>query len=135
MRAQTSVAVLDLWLRHKLGIREGYFMKTKLILAMCAALLSTAVMAVQTDDHPTETTKTTTTTVEHVNGTNEAWYKQGGVVPIEYRDNRYVVQHWQTEHLNNPAKGSHWVRGDNGDFLLVDESTGVITKIIRIPGN
>lgn len=110
-------------------------MKTKLIVAACAVLLSTAAMAVQTDDHPTETTKTTTTTVEHVNGTNEVWYKQGGVIPTEYRDNRYVVQHWQTEHLNNPANGSHWVRGDNGDFLLVDESTGVITKIIHIPGN
>jgi Ni/Co efflux regulator RcnB len=56
-------------------------------------------------------------------------------VPTEYRDNRYVVQHWQTEHLNDPTSGSHWVRGGNGDFLLVDENTGVITKIIQNPGH
>lgn len=112
-------------------------MKTKLILAMSAALLlSTAAVFAQSyppsGDATVQTTKTTTT-VEHVDGSNAVWYKQGGVVPTEYRDNRYVVQHWQTEHLNDPSTGSHWVRGDNGDFLLVDENTGVITKIIQNP--
>ena len=111
-------------------------MKTKLVLAMCAALLASgAAMAAQTDDQSgggtLQTTKTTTTTVQHVNGANATWYKEGGVVPTEYRDNRYVVQHWQTEHLNEPVEGSHWVRGDNGDYLLVDENTGAITSIIH----
>jgi len=111
-------------------------MKTKLILGMSAALLlSTAAMAAQTDpqDATVQKTTTTTTTVQHIDGANAVWYKQGGVVPTEYRDNRYVVTHWQTEHLNDPSTGSHWVRGDNGDFLLVDENTGVITKIIQNP--
>ena len=110
-------------------------MKTKLILAMSAALLlSSVAMAAQTDDQSgatVQTTKTTTTTVKHLDGTNTTWYKEGGVVPTEYRGKVYVVQHWQTEHLNEPVAGSHWVRGDNGDFLLVNESTGAITSIIH----
>lgn len=110
-------------------------MKTKLVLAMGAALLvSGAAMAAQSDDQSgtVQTTKTTTTTtVQHINGANTTWYKEGGVVPVEYRGNTYVVQKWQTEHLIEPSQGSHWVRGDDGDYLLVDESTGAITKIIH----
>ena len=112
-------------------------MKTKLILAICAALLlSTAGSAAQTDDQGNGATVQivkTVTTVQHINGSNAAWYKEGGVVPTEYRDNRYVVQHWQTEHLVDPSEGAHWVRGDNGDFLLVNDNTGVITKIVQNP--
>lgn len=109
-------------------------MKTKLVLAMCAALLASgAAMAAQSDDQngTVQTTKTTTTTMQHLNGTNTTWYKEGGVVPVEYRGNTYVVQKWHTEHLNPPVEGSHWVRGDNGDFLLVDENTGAITNIVH----
>jgi Ni/Co efflux regulator RcnB len=135
VRALTFAAVLDLWLRHKLGIHKGRIMKTKLVLAMCAALLaSSAAMAAQSDDQSggtLQTTKTTTTTVQHVGGHHETWYKEGGVVPVEYRGNGYVVQKWQTEHLNQPVDGSHWVRGDSGDFLLVDENTGAITSIVH----
>jgi Ni/Co efflux regulator RcnB len=134
VRAPTFAAVLDLWLRRKLGIDEGHLMKTKLILALSAALLlSSAAVAAQSDDQSSggtvQTTRTTTTTVQHLNGANTTWYKEGGVVPTEYRGNIYVVQHWQNEHLNEPAQGSHWVRGDNGDFLLVNENTGAITSI------
>jgi Ni/Co efflux regulator RcnB len=136
VRALTFAAVLDLWLRHKLGIHKGHLiMKTKLVLAMCAALLaSSAAMAAQDDqssDGTVQTTKTTTTTMQHVSGAHTTWYKEGGVIPTEYRGNTYVVQHWQTEHLNEPTEGSHWVRGDNGDYLLVDENTGAITSIIH----
>jgi Ni/Co efflux regulator RcnB len=110
-------------------------MKMQLILAMSAALLlSSAAMAAQSEDQSegtVQTTKTTTTTVQHLNGANTTWYKEGGVVPTEYRGNTYVVQQWQVEHLNEPAHGSHWVRGDNGDYLLVDETTGAITSIVH----
>ncbi|OOG55587.1 hypothetical protein B0E48_13180 [Rhodanobacter sp. C03] len=101
---------------------------------MCAALLLSNVALAQTADQSggtVETTKTVTTTVQHIGGNHETWYKEGGVVPVEYRGNTYVVQKWQTEHLNEPTQGSHWVRGDNGDFLLVDESTGAITSIVH----
>jgi Ni/Co efflux regulator RcnB len=131
MRALTFAAVLDLWLRHKLGIHKGHIMKTKLALALCAALLlSSAAMAAQSNDprDATQTVKTTTTT-QHIGGHHETWYKEGGVVPTEYRGDTYVVQHWQNEHLNEPAQGSHWMRGDNGDYVLVDENSGMITSI------
>lgn len=92
-------------------------------------------MAAQTDDQSAggtvQTTKTVTTSVQHVNGANTTWYKEGGIVPVQYRGNTYVVQQWQTEHLNQPTEGSHWVRGDNGDYLLVDENSGAITSIIH----
>jgi Ni/Co efflux regulator RcnB len=66
-----------------------------------------------------------------LDGANATWYKEGGVVPMEYRGNTYVVEHWKTEHLNEPMAGTHWVRGDNGDFLLVNEDTGAITRIVH----
>ena len=90
-------------------------------------------MAAQSDDQSVQTTKTTTTTVQHLNGTDTTWYKEGGVVPVEYRGNTYVVQKWRVAHLNEPTHGSHWVRGDNGDYLLVDENTGALTRIIHHP--
>jgi Ni/Co efflux regulator RcnB len=112
-------------------------MKTKLILAICAALLlSTAVSAAQTDDQgngATVQTVKTVTTVQHINGSNAAWYKEGGVVPDAYRGDTYTVRRWQDEHLNEPTEGSHWVRGNNGDFLLVADSTGTITNIVQNP--
>lgn len=96
-------------------------MKTKIALALCAALMlsSAAVAAQEQSETQTngDTVKTvkTTTTVQHINGRHEAWYKEGGIVPAEYRGDTYVVQRWRNEHLNEPAQGSHWVRGDNGD--------------------
>lgn len=109
-------------------------MKTKLALAICAGLLlSSAAMATPSGSSPQsgDTVKTvqTTTTVQHINGHDEVWYKEGGIVPVEYRGDTYAERHWQNEHLNDPDQGSHWIRGDNGDFLLVDDRTGVITSI------
>ena len=108
-------------------------MKTKLALAVCAALLLSNVAMAAQDQSGSDTVKTvqTTTTVQHIDGHNEAWYREGGVVPTEYRGDTYTVQHWRNEHLNDPAQNAHWVRGDNGDFLLVDNTTGTITTIVR----
>ncbi|TAL86474.1 MAG: hypothetical protein EPN74_04775 [Rhodanobacter sp.] len=63
-------------------------------------------------------------------GRREGWYRRGGRVPSEYRGGSYVVNDWQREHLSRPRRGYHWVRGDNGDFLLVAISTGVILNIL-----
>lgn len=63
-------------------------------------------------------------------GHREGWYRRGGRVPSEYRRGSYVVNDWQREHLSRPRRGYHWVRGDNGDFLLVAISTGVILNIL-----
>ncbi|MEP7187237.1 MAG: RcnB family protein [Rhodanobacter sp.] len=66
----------------------------------------------------------------HDRGRHEGWYKRGGHVPQEYRGGRYVVNDWHREHLRQPPRGYHWVRSDNGDFLLIAVATGVITDLL-----
>lgn len=107
-------------------------MNTKLLLAIPAALfLSSVAMAAQSDtDAYQQKTTTTTTTTKHIDGNHEVWYKEGGVVPVQYRNNSYTVTHWQTAKLAEPVSGSHWVRGANGDFLLVNDSSGEISSIV-----
>jgi len=63
-------------------------------------------------------------------GHREGWYRTGGYVPDEYRRGDYVVSDWHREHLRAPPRGYHYVRSDNGDFLLVAVTTGVIASII-----
>jgi Ni/Co efflux regulator RcnB len=41
-----------------------------------------------------------------------------------------VVNDWHRDHLRPPPRGYHYVRSDNGDFLLVAVTTGVIASII-----
>ncbi len=63
-------------------------------------------------------------------GRSEGWYKRGGHVPSEYRGRTYVVNDWRGQHLRQPPRGYHYVRSDNGDFLLVAITTGVIASIL-----
>jgi Ni/Co efflux regulator RcnB len=63
-------------------------------------------------------------------GHSEGWYKKGGHMPTEYRGDSYAVNDWQSEHLRAPPHGYHYVRSDNGDFILVAITTGVIASII-----
>ena len=63
-------------------------------------------------------------------GRSEGWYKKGGHVPAEYNGGSYAVDDWRGQHLRQPPRGYHYVRSDNGDFLLVAISTGVIASII-----
>lgn len=63
-------------------------------------------------------------------GRHEGWYKKGGRLPQSYRGRQYVVSDWRGAHLRPPPRGYHWVRSDNGDFLLVAITTGVISSII-----
>jgi len=103
--------------------------KSTLALALGAALLlSNAAMAQH--DHPGNDDPHRDNAVMHDRGAKEGWYKKGGTVPRDYRDDRYVVSNWQAEHLREPPRGYHWVRSDNGDFLLVAISTGVITDLM-----
>lgn len=105
-------------------------MKMKLAMAVCAALLMTSVaMASQSDGHDNNGHHQSSS-VMHDRGAHEGWYKKGGVMPNDYRNNRYVVSDWRSEHLREPPHGYHWVRSDNGDFLLVAVTTGVISSIL-----
>jgi Predicted integral membrane protein len=63
-------------------------------------------------------------------GHSEGWYKKGGHMPTEYRGGSYEVTDWRSEHLRAPPRGYHYVRSDNGDFILVAITTGVIASII-----
>jgi Ni/Co efflux regulator RcnB len=63
-------------------------------------------------------------------GRHEGWYKRGGHMPDEYRGGSYVVTDWRSEHLHKPPRGYRYVRSDNGDFLLVAISTGIIASIL-----
>jgi Ni/Co efflux regulator RcnB len=65
----------------------------------------------------------------HDRGRHEGWYKRGGYLPVEYRT-RYVVTDWRNDRLREPPRGYHWVRSDNGDFLLVAIATGVIVDLL-----
>ena len=66
----------------------------------------------------------------HDRGEHEGWYRRGGYLPVEYRSSRYVVYDWRADHLREPPRGYHWVRSDNGDFLLVAIATGVIVDLL-----
>ncbi|GAB2584707.1 RcnB family protein [Dyella jejuensis] len=63
-------------------------------------------------------------------GRHEGWYKRGGHVPPAYRGSRYVVSDWRRYRLKPPPRGYHYIRSDNGDFLLAAITTGAIMSII-----
>ncbi|MGH8233784.1 MAG: RcnB family protein [Rhodanobacteraceae bacterium] len=78
--------------------------------------------------------------VHHSNGMYEqghrqGWYRKGGRMPSAYRGGSYVVTNWRGDHLRPPPRGYHWVRSDNGDFLLVAVTTGIIASIIAAAGH
>lgn len=63
-------------------------------------------------------------------GHSQGWYRKGGRLPTTYRGRTYVVTDWRAHHLRQPPRGYHWVRSDNGDFLMVAVTTGIIASII-----
>jgi Ni/Co efflux regulator RcnB len=106
--------------------------KTMLALALGALVASTAAMAApfQADEHHDHDRDQHANVVEHDRGMHEGWYHKGGAVPTEYRDHRYVVDNWRDYHLREPPHGYQWVRSDNGEFLLVAVTTGIIADIM-----
>lgn len=63
-------------------------------------------------------------------GRQQGWYKQGGRLPRAYWGKQYVVSNWRAYRLRPPPRGYHWVRSNNGDYLLVAVTTGVIASIV-----
>ena len=66
----------------------------------------------------------------HDRGRHEGWYRRGGRMPAEYRSRQYEVTDWRADHLRQPPRGYRWVRSDNGDFLMVAVTTGIIASIL-----
>ena len=61
-------------------------------------------------------------------GPDHSWHK-GDRLPDSYRDNKYVVNDWQSRHLRQPPSGYHWVNV-NGDYVLAAVATGVIADML-----
>ncbi|WP_158885548.1 RcnB family protein, partial [Rhodanobacter sp. L36] len=105
-------------------------------LMICGALLLSASVAVQAqppqdrDHHGHDNGHDQHGHGFYDRGRSEGWYKRGGHVPAEYRGGNYVVTDWRSAHLRQPPRGYHYVRSDNGDFLLVAITTGVIASIL-----
>ncbi|MGH8158218.1 MAG: RcnB family protein [Rhodanobacter sp.] len=101
---------------------------------ICGALLmSTSAVVVaqpQGQDHRDQDHQDQNHRSMYERGHSEGWYKRGGHMPAEYRGDSYVVSNWRGEHLRAPPRGYHYVRSDNGDFILVAITTGVIASII-----
>ena len=108
--------------------------KTMLALSLGALVASTAATAgpFQQDEHHDHAYghDEHRDVVEHDRGMHEGWYHKGGAVPQEYRDHRYVVDNWHEYNLREPPRGYQWVRSDNGEFLLVAVTTGIIADIM-----
>jgi Ni/Co efflux regulator RcnB len=114
--------------------------KSLFALALGAALVSTVAAAspFQYDEHHDQydqdhghpNDRDHHDAVVHDRGAHEGWYRKGGRVPDEYRDHRYVVENWHEYRLAPPRRDYQWVRSDNGEFLLVAISTGIIADIM-----
>jgi Ni/Co efflux regulator RcnB len=56
-------------------------------------------------------------------------FRRGGRIPMELRQNQYVVSNWRVHHLSPPPRGYHWVQV-GPDFVLVAIASGVIANLI-----
>lgn len=66
----------------------------------------------------------------YASGRKAGWYRTGGRVPQNFRGSSYVVSDWRGNRLRQPPRGYRWVRSDNGDFLLIGVSSGIISSIL-----
>lgn len=57
-------------------------------------------------------------------------WARGQRVPTQYRSSRYVVTNYSQYHLRRPPRGYHWVRDDNGNYLLVAITSGIIADLL-----
>ena len=56
-------------------------------------------------------------------------FRRGGRLPVELRQNWYVVPNWHAHHLYAPPRGYHWVQV-GPDYVLAAIATGVIANLI-----
>lgn len=55
-------------------------------------------------------------------------YGRGDRLPDRYRGPEYYVDDYERYHLYAPRPGYRWVRGDDGQFVLVAVATGIIIQ-------
>ena len=70
----------------------------------------------------------------HDNGRHLGQYKhgfrRGERAPVIYLQPRYYVNDWRAYRLPPPPRGYRWVRPDDGRFLLVAVTTGLIADML-----
>jgi Ni/Co efflux regulator RcnB len=67
----------------------------------------------------------------HDHGRHLGWdkhYRRGDYLPERYRVREYYVEDYPRYHLYAPPPGYVWVRGDEGNFVLVAIATGLIVN-------
>ena len=57
-------------------------------------------------------------------------WAHGDRLPDQYRDKRYEVSDWRDRHYDEPPRGYHYVRTDEGDIVLAAIAGGVIASIL-----
>lgn len=55
-------------------------------------------------------------------------YRRGDYLPDRYRVREYYVDDYARYHLYAPPRGYVWIRGDQGQFVLVAVATGLIVN-------
>lgn len=68
---------------------------------------------------------------DHDHGRHVGWdrhYRRGEYLPERYRVREYYVDDYASYHLYAPPRGYVWVRGDDGQFVLVALATGLIVQ-------
>lgn len=113
----------------------------RLLLAMSFAIMflsSTAVLAAPQqggpDKHGQHGVQVKAPKGHHDNGRHLGQHKQafrrGQRIPVMYMQPRYYVQDYRVYHLAPPPRGYHWVRPDDGRYLLISTATGLISQIL-----
>lgn len=70
----------------------------------------------------------------HDHGRHVGWdkhYRRGEYLPERYRVREYYVDDYARYHLYAPPPGHRWIRGDDGEFVLVAIATGlIVTELV-----
>ncbi|MFC3652922.1 RcnB family protein [Dyella humi] len=67
----------------------------------------------------------------HDHGRHEGWdrhYGRGEYLPERYRGREYYIDDYARYHLYAPRPDQRWIRGDDGQFVLVAVATGLIVS-------
>ena len=66
----------------------------------------------------------------HDNGLHLGQFRRGERVPDMYMQQRYYVNDYRAYHLAPPPRGYRWVRPDDGRYLLISTTTGLISQLL-----
>lgn len=56
-------------------------------------------------------------------------YQRGDRLPMDYRQDAYVVEDWRGHGLRTPPRGYQWVQS-GADYILIGMATGLILDIL-----